>query len=249
MSTKTDTSPQALHGRYVESGYIICRKVVDPGLIERARDHVHRTIDAHPTLSYEQLHMQPLYRTDPFYLELVRQPGMIDIATAILGPDLALFAAGYIIKAPGNSAAVLWHQDGNYWPLEPMEVCTLWLAITESSMDNGCMRVVPGTHTLTLQSHSSRSDVRNLLDSQIDPASVDESRAVDLQLAPGDVSIHHPNIIHGSNPNQSPDKWRLNLVARVIRSSTRVTNPDWPGVFHLAGRRCVDVNAYLAEPA
>jgi len=73
------------------------------------------------------------------------------------------------------------------------------------------------------------------------------SQAVDLGLNPGDVSVHHPNIIHGSNPNTSPTQWRLNLVARVIASTTRITDPDWAGVFHLRGRRREDISRYLPE--
>lgn len=236
-----------LRDQYQARGYIVSRGAVESGVIARAHEHVRETIAAHPGLTYEQLHKKPLWLDDPFYLELVRQPGMIDIARALLGPDLALFATGYIVKAPGNSPAVLWHQDGEYWPLEPMEVCTLWLAITESCPENGCMRVIPATHTLELQPHGTCTEVRNLLDSQIDPSLVDESKAVDLWLQPGDVSAHHPNVIHGSNANTSDTKWRLSLVARIIRASTKVTDPDWPGVFHLAGRRREDINRYRPE--
>jgi ectoine hydroxylase-related dioxygenase (phytanoyl-CoA dioxygenase family) len=209
---------------------------------------VHATIAEHPGVPFDKLHQIPLYREDPFYLRLCRQPHLLDIAEQILGPDLALFATGYIIKSPGSDMAVLWHQDGSYWPLEPMEVCTLWLAITESKRRNGCMRVIPGTHRMDLQALRERTDRPSLLGTSVDDSVVDEAQAVDLELEPGDISIHHPNIIHGSNPNGSAD-WRLNLVIRVIAASTKVTNPAWPGVFHLRGRRREDVNRYLPEPA
>jgi phytanoyl-CoA hydroxylase len=239
----------SLRERYTGDGYVIVRNVVNAALIREAEAHVHTTIAAHPGKSFEQIHKLNLWLTDPFYLKLVRQPGLLDMAQAILGPDLALFATGYIIKAPGNSPAVLWHQDGAYWPLEPMEVCTLWLAITESTPANGCMRVIPGTQTMNLQKLKERKDIRNLLDSAMDDALVDESRAVNLVLQPGDVSIHHPNVIHGSNPNTSPTQWRLNLVARIIAAGTRVTDPHWPGVFHLHGQRREDRNRYLPDPS
>lgn len=236
-----------IRDQYSRDGYFIVRKAGDPALIRAAEAHVHRTIGAHPDMTYEEIHKTLFYLTDPFYLRLVRQPRLLDIAEAILGPDLALFATGYIIKGPGNSPAVLWHQDAAYWPLEPMEVCTLWLAITQSSPANGCMRVIPCTHTTTIQALRPRTDVRNLLDSSMDESLVDESKAVDLVLDPGDVSVHHPNIIHGSNPNTSTTQWRLNLVARVIASTTRVTDSNWAGVFHLRGRRREDINRYLQD--
>lgn len=240
---------ESLRARYDRDGYLIVRDVVAPEWIRDAEAHVHATIAQHPGVPFDRLHQLPLYREDPFYLALVRQPGLLDLAEAILGPDLALFATGYIIKSPASRLEVLWHQDGSYWPLEPMEVCTLWLAITESTLANGCMRVIPGTQNLDLQALRERRDRESLLGNSIDDALVDERRAVDLVLEPGDVSIHHPNLIHGSNANASPDQWRLNLVVRVIAATTRITDPNWPGVFPLRGARREDINRYLPEPA
>jgi phytanoyl-CoA hydroxylase len=236
------------HAEYRESGYTIARGVVESAVVDQARRHAEWTVESHRHLTSEELHKKPLWLEDPFYLYLVRQPGMIDLARKLAGPDLAVFATAYIVKEPGNSPAVLWHQDGSYWPLEPMEVCTLWLAITPSTLENGCMRVIPKTHSMDLQDLKTRTDTRNLLDSSLDDNLVDESHAVDLILNPGDASVHHPNIVHGSAPNDSKDMWRLNLVARVISASTRVTDADWPGVFHLCGKKREDVNTYLPDP-
>jgi len=239
----------SIRHRYDRDGYVIARGVVDRAITSLARRHVEATISHFPTLSSEELHKRMLWTEDPFYLFLVRQSGMIELARSLLGDDLAVFATGYIIKEPGNSPAVLWHQDGSYWPLEPMEVCTLWLAITDSRPENGCMRVIPGTHTMELQELRERTDVRNLLDSSLDESMIDESTAVDLVLEPGDVSVHHPNIVHGSAANDSKEFWRLNLVARIIAAGTRVTDADWPGVFHLSGAVRSDVNTYLPTPS
>ena len=82
---------------------------------------------------------------DPFMHRLVGDERLVDIAEQFLGPNIALFAAHYIAKPPGDGRAVQWHQDGSYWPLEPMEVTTLWVAGTVSTLENGCMRVLPGT--------------------------------------------------------------------------------------------------------
>ena len=237
-----------LKEQYGRNGYIISNGVVDANIVEYAERHVRWTIEQHPGETYEEIHKRPLWLDDPFYLYLARMPGLIELAETLVGPDLSLFATGYIIKEPGNSAAVLWHQDGSYWPLEPMEVCTLWLAITESKVSNGCMRVIPRSHTMQLQDLKTREDVRNLLESGIDENLVDDSDAKDLILAPGDVSVHHPNIVHGSAANDSKDEWRLNLVIRVIAAETKVTDPEWPGVFHLSGRRIDGTNRYLPDP-
>jgi ectoine hydroxylase-related dioxygenase (phytanoyl-CoA dioxygenase family) len=234
--------------QYHRDGYVIVRGVVDAEPVAQALQHARETMARFPDDTPEQIHRRPLWQEDPFYHRFVCQPKLLDLAEAMLGPDLALFATGYILKPPGASLAVLWHQDGSYWTLEPMEVCTLWVALTPSTPENGCMRVIPGTHTMNLQKLTTRTDVRNLLDSEMDTSLIDESQAVDLSLQPGDVSIHHPNIVHGSNANNSADQWRINLVIRVISSHTRVTDPDWKGVYHLRGARREDLNRYLPVP-
>jgi ectoine hydroxylase-related dioxygenase (phytanoyl-CoA dioxygenase family) len=174
---------------------------------------------------------------------------LLDIAQQFIGPDIALFASHYISKPPYDGQAVLWHQDGNYWPLEPMEVVTLWLAVDDSTPENGCMRVIPGTHRTELMPHRQRTDVANVLSSELEPHLVDESRAVDVVLRAGGVSIHHPNLVHGSNANRSPRR-RCGLTIRYIPATTRiVTDTQWPSAFLLRGRAAPGVNQYLPWPA
>lgn len=234
--------------QFDQDGYLIVRSVVETTRVAEAHRHALATLAQYPDETPEQVHRRPLWFDDPFYVRFASQPRLLDLAEAILGPDLALFAAGYIIKPPGASMAVLWHQDGSYWPLDPMEVCTLWVALTPSTPANGCMRVIPGTQRMDIQKVRPRTDVPNLLDSEMDTAAIDESRAVDLELQPGDVSIHHPNIVHGSNANTSPDQWRINMVIRVISAHTRVTEPSWKGVFPLRGDPREDLNRCLSVP-
>src|SRR3954452_1836358 len=85
-----------------------------------------------------------------FYGPLVADHRLLDIASQFVGPDIALFASAYLCKPPGDGQPVLWHQDGSYWPLDPMEVVSLWLAIDDSVPENGCMRVIPGSHKTSL---------------------------------------------------------------------------------------------------
>src|SRR2546426_172787 len=76
---------------------------------------------------------------------------LLDIAEQFLGRNIALFASHYIAKPPRDGQPVLWHQDGSYWPLQPMEVVSMWLAADDSTPENGCMRVIPQTHRMDLQ--------------------------------------------------------------------------------------------------
>jgi len=147
-----------------------------------------------------------------------------------------------------DGQAVLWHQDGSFWPLEPMDVVTLWLAIDDSTPENGCMRVIPGSHRQNLQGLQRRTDVENVLGSGLDPALVDESQARDVALDPGDVSIHHPNVIHDSQANNS-QRWRRGLTIRYIPTTTRIISQEpWPSAFLLRGEAASGVNEYQQRP-
>ena len=185
------TSMSAQQQRFARDGYATYRQVLDAGLVQEARDHVVWLLERNPSVRPEQLHHH-LMRNDPFWVRLVSDDRLLDIAEEYVGPNIALFASHYISKPPENGQSVLWHQDGAYWPLEPMEVVTLWLAVDDATPENGCLRVIPGTQEMQLHEMERRVDVPNVLNSQIAPALVEADRAVDVVLSTGDVSVHHP---------------------------------------------------------
>jgi ectoine hydroxylase-related dioxygenase (phytanoyl-CoA dioxygenase family) len=229
---------------FEQDGYTIFRGVLDPALIAEADAHVDWLLIKNPDLRPEQLHHE-LAQCDPFWQRLVSDDRLLDIAEQFIGPDIALFATHYICKPPRTGQQVLWHQDGVFWPLDPMRVVSLWLAVSDSSPDNGCLRVVPGTHQRELQQWRERTDVGNVLGAEID-ADVDEQDAVDLALAPGDVSVHHPTIVHGSTANTS-ERWRRGLTIRYIPTSTRITDPEASSPLLLRGQAVTGINSYLAR--
>jgi phytanoyl-CoA hydroxylase len=141
---------------------------------------------------------------------------------------------------------VLWHQDAAFWPLDPMNVVTLWLAVDHSTPENGCVRVIPGSHRSEVAGMRDNIEVESVLGKEI-AVEVDESAAVDMVLAPGDVEVHHPNIVHSSMPNRS-DRWRRALTIRYIPTSTRITRPDEASPFHLRGESVPGLNTYLEPP-
>jgi phytanoyl-CoA hydroxylase len=248
-ASTSEASWSPARAQYERDGYVIFRDVLDPDLIAEVRQHVDWLQRRHPNLRPENLHHR-LVQKDPFWLRLVSDDRLVDIAAQFIGPDVALFASHYICKPAGDGLPVLWHQDGSYWPLEPMEVVTLWLAVDDATPENGCMRVIPGTQHLDLQELRKREDVENVLGSSMDDALVDESRAVDVALNAGDVSVHHPNVVHGSNANKS-DKRRCGLTIRYIPTSTRIKLPEGethPSAFLLRGKAVPGVNVYNPRP-
>ena len=213
-------------------------------MVDEARSHVEWLLARHPGLRPEQL-SHDLMTDDPFWVRLVSDERLVDVAASFVGPSVALYASHYIAKPPGHGQPVLWHQDAGYWTLDPMEVVTVWLALDDSGPDNGCMRVVPGSHRGEVQGIRMRDDVESVLRSEIE-AEVDESVAVDVVVPAGGVSVHHPAIVHGSEPNRS-DRWRRGLTIRYIPTSTRILfDGVFPSAFLLRGEP--GVNQYNPFP-
>jgi phytanoyl-CoA hydroxylase len=232
--------------QYDRDGFVVFRNVLDAGLLAQASEHVAWLGQRHPELRGEDLGHQ-LVAGDPFWVRLVSDERLLDIAERFVGPDIALFASHYICKPPYSGRPVLWHQDGAYWPLEPMHVVTLWLAIDDSTPENGCLRVIPGSHREHLHELRAREDVDSVLGSE-SATDVDESLAVDLVLSAGDVEVHHPGIMHGSNANTSPTR-RCGLTIRYIPTSTRITSAEQPFPSALLLRGKAGVNVYQPWPA
>ena len=118
------TTTESPREQFEANGCAIYRDVLDADLVAEAGDHVVWLSEKHSDLRPEQLHHN-LMTDDPFWVRLVSDSRLLDIAAAYVGDNIALFASHYISKPPGDGLPVLWHQDGSYWPLEPMEVVTL----------------------------------------------------------------------------------------------------------------------------
>ncbi|OEU97034.1 phytanoyl-CoA dioxygenase family protein [Streptomyces oceani] len=245
MSTTNGTTHSPLT-EFERDGYTIFRDVLDPELIGEVQGHVDWLGRQHPEIRPEQLGHEFL-RDDPFWVRLVSDDRLLDIAELFVGGDIALFASHYISKSPYSGQPVLWHQDSAFWPLDPMRVVTLWLSVDHSTTENGCLRVIPGSHRQDIAAVRDNIEVENVLGQEI-ATEVDESEAHDIVLRPGDVEVHHPNIVHGSQANTSPHR-RCGLTIRYIPTSTRITAPEqpYPSAFWLRGDPG-EVNTYQPRP-
>jgi non-haem Fe2+, alpha-ketoglutarate-dependent halogenase len=140
----------------------------------------------------------------PMLYDLIQHPGVLDAVEGLLGPDILCWSSSFFIKEPRNKSYVSWHQDLTYWGLDPADIVTAWVTISESTNENGAMRVMPGTHTTDIVPHSDTFNPDNLLSrGQEIAVEVDASKSVALELQPGEMSLHHVKLIHGSEPNPS----------------------------------------------
>jgi len=157
----------------------------------------------------------------PFLADLVRHDLLLDAIEDVLGPDLLCWTSNFFIKEAANPAFVSWHQDSTYWGLSAPEVATAWVALTPSTLENGAMAVIPGSHKSDQIPHRDTFDRHNLLTRGQEVAvAVDETQAVPLILRPGEMSLHHVRLVHGSPPNPSPDR-RIGFAIRYIPTHIR----------------------------
>lgn len=148
--------------------------------------------------------------------ELIRDARILDPVESILGPDILCWGSGFFIKNPHDTAHVTWHQDSTYWGLSKPDIVTAWVALTFSTKENGCMRVIPGTHRLEQLPHQDTFAPDNLLSrGQEIAVEVDASKAVDVVLLPGQMSLHHVMLVHGSDPNAGAER-RIGFAIRYL---------------------------------
>jgi ectoine hydroxylase-related dioxygenase (phytanoyl-CoA dioxygenase family) len=148
--------------------------------------------------------------------EMVVSPRVLDAVESILGPNLLIWNTRWFAKMPGDKTYISWHQDATYWGLHPPKATTAWLALSESTPENGCMRVIPGSHLEPLLPQVETYAPENALSrGQEIAVEVDESAAVDVILQAGEMSLHHIGIVHGSARNNSA-KPRIGIAARFI---------------------------------
>ena len=162
-----------------------------------------------------------------FIWEMATHPNVLEAARSVYGPDIALIGTHVFCKYPtgerSGAAYVAWHQDVTYWGLQPPAALTAWIAIDDADFDNGCMRVIPGSHKHGILEHGKASQAGNLLsiNQAIDTDLIDPNQAQDIELEAGMMSLHDGLLVHGSNPNRS-DRRRCGLTVRLVTPQVRV---------------------------
>jgi len=191
--------------------------------------------------------------------DLVRHPRILDAVEDLYGPDLLCWTTNFFIKEANSAGFVSWHQDAFYWGLNKDTVMTAWVALTPANLKNGCMKFLPGSQTEDHLQHVDTFHKDNLLSrGQEIAVKVDTDNTVDCILNPGEMSLHHVKLVHGSEPNRSNDR-RIGLAIRYIPtdvrqlkvrdSATLVRGVDRDGNFdhEPRPRRDLDENALAAH--
>jgi non-haem Fe2+, alpha-ketoglutarate-dependent halogenase len=210
--------------RYGRDGFLFPVRILDDSEADDYRRQVLQIIDKHRNspelkeLFYYKTHL--VFR---FMDRLCHHPRLLDAIEDLLGPDLLLWNSSVLIKHSKTPTYFTWHQDSTYWGLEPPVTLSVWLALTNVTKEAGCVRAVPGSHKLGQLTHENTFDKNvDLPRGQRVAVPFEESRAVDLCLEPGEMSVHHVRTVHGSGPNVS-DGPRIGINMSFIPPSVRQT--------------------------
>ena len=167
---------------------------------------------------------QKLHLLQLWVAELVTHGRILDAVEDVLGPNILCWGTNLFVKEARDPAYISWHQDATYWGLDEPDVVTAWLALSASTRESGCMKMIPGSHHLEQLPHNDTLAENNLLSRGQEVAvEVNEDNAAYLELAPGEISLHNVRTVHGSEPNRSDDR-RIGVAIRYVAPHVKQVN-------------------------
>ena len=217
---------EAAIAQYKRDGYYFPVRMLDDGEVAANRQKL-ETFEAsqgHPVEGAQRSKSHLLFT---WIDDLMRHDRILDAVEDLIGPDILCWNTFFWIKEPRSETFVSWHQDLRYWGLDSGDLVTVWLALSPATPETGCMRVLPGSHVGDLLPHSDEYQQNNMLTrGQEISVDVDEAKAVDMPLQPGEISLHNVSLAHASSPNQSQDR-RIGLSLHFMPTSTRQIVGEW----------------------
>lgn len=170
-------------------------------------------------------------RTDLHLLErwafdAITDDRVVAPVVSLLGPDVLLWSMNWFIKEARDGKVVTLHQDANYWGLEPHDVTTAWIALSDAGEATGPMRFLPGSHKGPLYDHENTFAQENLLSrGQVARVEIDDAATQLAPLSAGEMSLHHVRTLHGSDRNETDDR-RIGMVLRFCATHVRQTKGE-----------------------
>ena len=203
--------------QYHEDGYVIPDFRLPDETLDAIRIDHDRLLSRHPEFVD---YCPSLLAYDLAFLNYARTPEILDMAEHLIGPNIALWNSSFFAKPAEKGRATPWHQDGEYWPIRPLATCTVWIAIDDSTPENGCLRVIRGSHkNKDLRQHETNSDPNLTLNQELPLTDHDEDLAVDIVLKAGQMSLHDVYLVHGSAANTS-GRPRRGMTLRLMPTTS-----------------------------
>lgn len=245
---------------YHEKGYVVPDYRLPEEALVAIRAAHGRLLERHPEF---RDNASRLLSYDLSFLNWARDPAILDMVGQILGPDICLWNMSFFAKPALNGLRTPFHQDGEYWPIVPLATCTVWIAVDAATVENGCLRYIPGSHRNgRLARHEVTDDPNVTLNRELAAEVYDLSTAEDLVLEAGQMALHDIYIFHGSEENRSPNP-RRGMTMRFMPTSSvydrglaRERHAERGGIdmsqhsiFLMRGRDVSGQNDFVVRPA
>ena len=203
--------------QYENDGYVLPDFRLSQDSIEAIREDHGRLIEKYPEFTD---YCGALLVYDIGFLNYARNDDLLDLVEQLIGSNIALWNSSLFAKPARIGTRTPWHQDGEYWPIRPLATCSVWIAVDDSNCDNGCLRVIPGSHkSRTLSKHNVNNAHGLALNLELDGNEFDETKAVDIELEAGQISMHDVFLMHASEPNNS-DMHRRGMTLRFMPTTS-----------------------------
>ena len=227
--------------QYHERGFVKNLPLFDEAGVQALQTEFMKNVDKVPE-EVDLYRVNNWHKANRWFYDLAHTPAILDYVEDLLGANFHLWAAAFFIKFPHDESTVPWHQDARYWAIDPRKTVTVWLAAFDTDKENGCMRVVPGSHRWGDLPHEDipgspawdkntkpeeRRKQKYVLWQRIDPNSFSEDDAVDMDLKAGEISLHDDDLIHGSTGNPS-DRMRAGITMRYCPTEVKGDLSVWP---------------------
>ena len=203
--------------QYTEKGYVVPDYRLSQDVIEEIKAAHARLIDKHPEF---RDYCGALLIHDLSFLNYAKDQTILNMVSQVIGQNIALWNSSLFAKPAKVGTRTPWHQDGEYWPIRPLATCTVWIALDDATTENGCLRVLPGSHkSKKVESHHFNNSKDIALSLELDGQHVKESEAVNLELKSGQMSLHDVFLMHASDANRS-DHPRRGMTLRYMPTSS-----------------------------
>lgn len=203
---------------YTRDGQVTHGSKLSEATLARLLDKVESFLAASPGVSPD--YIPNLIEQDASWLEFATLPEVLDVVAQVLGEDIILWGSALFCKSAKGGKATPWHQDGQYWPIRPLETCTVWIAFDPSTPENGCLRVIPGSHReRKTYPHAVDNSDALILNQVLPNAESLGAAARDVVLQPGMFSVHDAYLVHGAAANNSGQR-RGGLTFRYMPTTS-----------------------------
>lgn len=218
------SSPQCLTAEQIESyntsGYIRPLDAFDTAEMDDIRAYFDQLLEDTIAAGGNSYSISTAHMKHARVYDILTHPRLVGYVADLLGDDVVAWGSHFFCKMPGDGKEVAWHQDASYWPLSPSKAVTVWLAIDDADLENGCMKFIAGSQTsghLTYR-ESSPEDHSVLGQTVENPEQYGDIVIDDLKA--GQVSIHSDLLLHGSDANHSTRR-RCGLTLRYAAAEVR----------------------------